>query len=141
MSSSVVFETLRNYMSASQSKCYFPHPLIVQRRRMVNQHFTFSENKWTTALSYWNSLCSFHHYLQLFVGWFMPYLRHLWLFAHSGVQHILCCVFYFACVLCAPCFRFLWIVHYWLPLRYSLAIIFWRSRVRINVDWPIFRLQ
>jgi hypothetical protein len=90
MSSSAVFQTLRNYMSASQSKCYFPHPWIVQRRRLVNQHFTFSENKWTTALSYWNSLCSFHRYLQLFVGWFMPYLRHLCLFAHSGVQHILC---------------------------------------------------
>ena len=30
---------------------------------------------------------------QLFVGWLMSYLRYLCLFAHTGVQHILCCVF------------------------------------------------
>ena len=29
-------------------------------------------------------------YLQLFVGGLMSYLRHLCLFAHSDVQHILC---------------------------------------------------
>jgi hypothetical protein len=32
-------------------------------------------------------------YLQLFVGGLMSYLRYLCLFANSGVQHILCCVF------------------------------------------------
>ena len=32
-------------------------------------------------------------YLQLFVGGLMSYLRYLWLFAYSGVQHILWCVF------------------------------------------------
>ena len=32
-------------------------------------------------------------YLQLFVGWLMSYLRYSCMFAHSGVQHILCCVF------------------------------------------------
>ena len=32
-------------------------------------------------------------YLQLFVGGVMYYLRYMCLFAHSGVQHILCCVF------------------------------------------------
>jgi hypothetical protein len=37
--------------------------------------------------------CSVHLYLQLFVGVFMSYLRYPCLFAHSGVQHILCCVF------------------------------------------------
>jgi hypothetical protein len=37
--------------------------------------------------------CSIHLYLQLFVGKLMSYLRWLCLFAHSGVQHILCCVF------------------------------------------------
>ena len=30
---------------------------------------------------------------QLFVGWLMSYLRYLCLFAHTGFQHILCCVF------------------------------------------------
>ena len=32
-------------------------------------------------------------YLHFFVGGFMSYLRYLCLFAYSGVQHILCCVF------------------------------------------------
>jgi hypothetical protein len=31
--------------------------------------------------------------LQSFVGGLMSYLHYLCLFAHSGVQHILCCVF------------------------------------------------
>jgi hypothetical protein len=35
-------------------------------------------------------------YLQLFVGGLMSYLRYLCLFVHSGIQHILCCVFVFA---------------------------------------------
>ena len=45
--------------------------------------------------------CSVYLYLQLFVGVLMSYLRYLCLFAHSGVQHILCCVFVlFFSVLC-----------------------------------------
>ena len=45
--------------------------------------------------------CSVRPYLQLFVGGFMSYLRYLCLLAHSGVQHILCCVFaVFFIVLC-----------------------------------------
>ena len=37
--------------------------------------------------------CSVRLYLQLFVRELMSYLRYLCLFAYSGVQHILCCVF------------------------------------------------
>jgi len=48
-------------------------------------------------------LCWVRLYL-LFVGGLMSYLRYLCLFAHSGVQHILRCVFaLFLFVLCAPC--------------------------------------
>jgi hypothetical protein len=47
----------------------------------------------------------------------MSYLRYLCLFAYRGVQHILCCVF-----LSSFC-QFLWIVHFWLFLRYSLMFI------------------
>ena len=46
------------------------------------------------------------------------------LFVHSGVQHILCCnvgLFFF--VLCTLCCQCLWIVHFWLPLQYSLTFI------------------
>ena len=51
-------------------------------------------------------------------------LRYLCLLAQSGVQHILCCVFaLFFFVLCTLCWQFLWIVHFWLPLLYSLTFI------------------
>ena len=33
--------------------------------------------------------CSVRLYLQLFVGGLMSYLRYLWLFAYSDIQHIL----------------------------------------------------
>ena len=40
------------------------------------------------------------------------------IFAHSGVQHILCCVFVlFFFVLCTLCCHVFWIVLSWLPLR------------------------
>ena len=50
--------------------------------------------------------------------------QYLYLFAHSGVQHILCwdfAMFFF--VLCTISCPFLWIVHFWLHLRYSLTFI------------------
>jgi len=48
-------------------------------------------------------LCSVFN-LQLFVGGLKSYLRYLCLLTHSGVQHILCCVFrYFVFVLCTLC--------------------------------------
>jgi hypothetical protein len=43
----------------------------------------------------------------------------------SGVQHILCCVLFFF-VLCTLCCQFLWSVHFFLPLRYSLMFIYTR---------------
>ena len=49
-------------------------------------------------------------YLQLLVGGIMSYLRYVCLFAHSNVQHILCCLFFF--VLCTLCWQFLWIIHF-----------------------------
>ena len=53
-----------------------------------------------------------------------PKSCYLCLFVYSGVQHILCCVcvlFFF--VSCTLCCQFLWIVHFWLPIRYSLTFI------------------
>ena len=53
----------------------------------------------------------------------MSHVRYLCLFAHSGVQRILCCVFVlFVFVLCTLCYQFLWIVYFRLPLRYSLTL-------------------
>ena len=58
--------------------------------------------------------CSVRVYLQLFVAVLVSYLCYLCLFAHSGVQHILCCVFVlFVFVLCTICCHFLWIVNFW----------------------------
>jgi hypothetical protein len=54
----------------------------------------------------------------------MPYLPHLYVFALSGVQHILCCVFVlFVFVLCLCCLL-IWIVNFLLPFRYSLTFIY-----------------
>ena len=49
----------------------------------------------------------------------------LYVFAYySGVQHILCYVLaLFVFVLCVLCYRFHWIVHFWLHLRYSAMFI------------------
>jgi hypothetical protein len=64
------------------------------------------------------------------------------LFPYSGVQHILCCVFvlfFFVC--CSPCCQFLWIFHFWLPLRYSLTFIYkvgkTKKRVSTHIDDPV----
>jgi hypothetical protein len=58
-------------------------------------------------------------YLQLFVRVLMSYLRYLWgFFAHSGVQHILCCsIVLFIFVLCSPCCQFVWIVIFSSPCQ------------------------
>ena len=43
----------------------------------------------------------------------------------GDVQHILFCIFILFCiVLCTQCCQFLWIVHLWLSLRYSLTFIY-----------------
>ena len=51
----------------------------------------------------------------LFVGGLMSYLRYLCFFAHSGIQHILCCVFAFyfipSCVLYVASFSGLSILY------------------------------
>ena len=77
----------------------------------------------SVAISAWK-ICSIRLCLQLFVGGLMSYLRCLCLFAHSGVQHILCCAFVlFFFVLSALYCWFLWIVHFWLTIRCSLTFI------------------
>ena len=63
-------------------------------------------------------------HILLFVGGLMSYLRYLCVLAYSGVQHILGCVFVlFFVVLRTLCCQFLWLVHFWLPHRYSLTFI------------------
>ena len=60
----------------------------------------------------------------MFVGGLLAYLRDLCLLAYSGVQHLLCCVFVlFFSTLYTLCCPFFWIVHFVLPLRYSLSTV------------------
>jgi hypothetical protein len=71
----------------------------------------------------------------------MSNLRYLCLLAYNGVQHILCCVFVlFFFVLCTQCRHCLWIVHSWLPFRFSLTFIYksikaYRQLCRIFSRW------
>ena len=70
----------------------------------------------------------------------MSYLRYFCLFAYSGVQHILRCVVgLFVFVLCTLCCQFLWTVHFWYPLRFSLTFIRLLSRdiVTQNTEYQI----
>jgi hypothetical protein len=73
------------------------------------------------VFAFWATCCDVHYTfcikicfvrrcLQLFVGGRMSYLRYLYLFAYSGVQHILCCVFL------RLCYQLLWIVLFLFPL-------------------------
>ena len=61
------------------------------------------------------------------------YLRYLCLFTHSGVQHILCCVFVSfssACVQCAA--RFCGFSIFLLPLRYFLTFFIYTLNSKIE---------
>ena len=54
----------------------------------------------------------------------VSYIRYLCLFACGDGQHILCCGFVlFFCVLWTLYCKFIWIVHFWLFIRYSLTFI------------------
>jgi hypothetical protein len=55
-----------------------------------------------------SNTCSVNRYIQFSIGGFMSHLCYLCLFAHSGVQHILYCVFVFY----SSCCHCLWIVHF-----------------------------
>jgi hypothetical protein len=65
----------------------------------------------------------------------MSYLRYLCLLAYSDVQHIL----FFLCIV-FPMLQFLWIVHFCLPLLYSLTFIDLIHLVRLIRDIDIYVL-
>ena len=67
-------------------------------------------------------VCSLRLQLQLLVAGLMSYLRDLCLFALSGVQHILCCVF---------CFVFLRLVSYVWWCRTHILLIFCFAYLRL----------
>jgi hypothetical protein len=49
----------------------------------------------------------------------LSYLHYLCLFAYSGFQHILSCVFH---PLCTLFYQFLWIVHFWPSVIYNVLL-------------------
>ena len=74
--------------------------------------------------------CSVRLYLQLLIEGRISYLHYMRLFAYFNVQHKLWCSFaLFFFVLSTLCYQFLYIVHFWLPLRYSLTFIIYKSIV------------
>jgi hypothetical protein len=57
-------------------------------------HLTLHTNEEQKDTNFHNiNIVSVRVYLQLFVGGLMSNVRHLPLFVHSGIHHILCCVF------------------------------------------------
>ena len=85
-----------------------PHLSLI-RHCLLPQGFTIT--KQCLAVSW--KRCSVRLFLQFFVGGLISYLRCLCLFAHNGIQHIMCCVFALSFfVLCALCCQFLCIVHF-----------------------------
>ena len=57
------------------------------------------------------------------------------LFAHSGVQYIVHCVFCFVCLRLVFCGQFFWIIHFTLPIRYSPTFIY--KIVRKRKFWTV----
>ena len=71
------------------------------------------------AMIWIRSFSGDRHWMHMLMFFF--YIICVW-FAYSGVQHILCWVFVlFVFVLCTLCYKFLWIVLFWVRLRHSLT--------------------
>ena len=104
-----------------------------------------SETSWIR--SYWSMNCFPIHrtpyrlYLQLFIGSYLVCVVCICL--RVVVPGTSCVVLYFWFVFvsfCVPlCCQFLWIVHFWLALRYSLIFIVlaWNSCKLLNCCWTI----
>jgi hypothetical protein len=92
---------------------------------IVHEH-EFVMSLWHSKCSLWMSYIKLNnHQSNILLGGLMPYIRYMCLFAYNGFQHILCYVFaLFVSVMCTLCYQFLWIVHFWLLLQYSLMFIF-----------------
>jgi hypothetical protein len=91
------------------------------RLRILASDYPFGTFKWFPH----RKRCSVPHYLHLFVGGLMSYLRYLCFLVCFCIQHILCCGFLFCSsyVLCTQCCQFLWIFHSWMHLRFSITFI------------------
>jgi len=94
-----------------------------------------SKRKLISNLLKWKR-CMVRLYLHLLARGLMSYLQYLCLFAYSGVQRILCCVFaLLAFVLDTLYYQFLWIIHFWLPIRYSLTFFICHIFQIFVADW------
>jgi hypothetical protein len=73
----------------------------------------------------------------LYEGWCLIYAICVCLLILVSNTH--CVVFYwFFFVLCTQCCQYLWIVHFWLPLWYSLTFIYCKMYMKPAVEFPIW---
>ena len=116
---------------------------LINNWQFCKLSLVFNNNRYLHVLNSTNAYkqCSVRFYLQLFVVGLMRYLCYLCLFAHSRVQHhTLFCVFVlFFLDLCSQCYQFIWIVHCWLPLRYSHLVAYFNSSWDILQCNKLFR--
>ena len=99
--------TISYIVNKYNSTCVFLCRLINKNNNLTHP----KSLKYLTRKCY-NLMACVARLRQLFVGGTMSYLRYICLFAHCGLQHILCCVFdlFFSFVLCTICCQFLWIM-------------------------------
>ena len=94
--------------------------------------------------TFWVPYCDVRYdfHIRTIFGSYLP-LVDSWLFYFCVclcivVSNTYCVVFLFhlfsSCILCTPCCQFLWIVHFWLPLRFSLTF-FALGRIRMQAFW------
>jgi hypothetical protein len=131
------FIKVRQHKMKNKENFILPVNMIYQLEVNV-QNITIRQNSISSETEYIckkteNRGMDFIENLQLFAEVFMSYLRYMCLFMHSGVQHILCCVFLIgllssSCVwwcptyivlcfllvfvLCTQCCHFRWIVQF-----------------------------
>jgi len=86
--------TLREYLSSPPEFWWGP---CCSSFNFVLSYYVSSRSEFNVVISITISpylRCLVRLYFRLFVGGLMSYLHYLCLFAYSGVQHILCCVFF-----------------------------------------------
>ena len=105
------FSATWNYIT---NMVYF-HPVL--------SYYVSLHSEFFVAISAWKR-CAVRLYLPLIIGWLMSFFTlFVFVFALWCPTRIVLCFFFCLSSSCVLCWYFLWIVHLWLPLLYSLMFI------------------